>query len=130
MPYREEYQASISDPADYWREKAKLIDWYRFPQDILSVDEHGIHRWYADGQMNTCHLALDYHVDNGRADQLALIYDSPVTDQKRKFTYRELRDQVELCAGMLRNFGVGKGDRVVIYMPMIPEAAISMQSQK
>lgn len=126
MSYHQEYQSSIEDPAKFWEEKAKLIDWYREPQNILSTDEQGIQRWYADGELNTCYLALDYHIENGRGDQLALIYDSPVTEQKKTFTYRELRDQVARCAGMLKQHGVEKGDRVVIYMPMIPEAAISM----
>jgi propionyl-CoA synthetase len=126
MSYQSEYQASIENPAAFWAEKAGQLDWYKPPTDILSTDEHGIDRWFADGELNTCHLALDYHVDNGRADQTALIYDSPVTDQQKKFTYRELRDEVALCAGMLKNCGVEQGDRVVIYLPMIPEALISM----
>ena len=126
MSYQSEYQASIDNPAAFWAEKAGQLDWYKPPTDILSTDEHGIDRWFADGELNTCHLALDYHVDNGRADQTALIYDSPVTDQQKKFTYRELRDEVALCAGMLKNCGVEQGDRVVIYLPMIPEALISM----
>jgi propionyl-CoA synthetase len=126
MSYQEEYQASIDNPAAFWAEKARQIDWYKPPTNVLSVDEDGIDRWFADGELNTCYLALDYHVDNGRAEQTALIYDSPVTDQQKKFTYRELRDEVALCAGMLKAHGVGKGDRVVIYLPMIPEALISM----
>ncbi len=126
MSYQQEYQSSIEDPAKFWAEKAKLIDWYQFPENILSVDEQGIERWYADGELNTCYLALDYHIDNGRAEQLALIYDSPVTGKKKTFTYLKLRDEVARCAGMLKELGVGKGDRVIIYLPMIPEAAISM----
>jgi propionyl-CoA synthetase len=126
MSYQDEYQASIDNPAAFWAEKARQIDWYKPPTNVLSVDEHGIHRWFADGELNTCHLALDYHVDNGRAEQTALIYDSPVTNQQKKFTYRELRDEVALCAGMLKAHGIEKGDRVVIYLPMIPEALISM----
>ncbi len=126
MSYQKEYQSSIEDPEKFWGEKAGLIDWYTVPQNILSTDEHGIQRWYADGELNTSHLALDYHVENGRGEQLALIYDSPVTSQKKTYTFSELRDQVALCAGMLKQLGVEKGDRVVIYMPMIPEAAISM----
>ncbi len=126
MSYQQEYQASIEDPEKFWGEKADLIDWYKAPQNILSTDEHGVQRWYADGELNTCHLALDYHVANGRGEQLALIYDSPVTDQKKTYTFSELRDEVALCAGMLKQLGVEKGDRVVIYMPMIAEAAISM----
>ena len=126
MSYQDDYQASIDDPAAFWAEKARQIDWYKPSSNVLSVDEHGIDRWFADGELNTCHLALDYHVDNGRAEQTALIYDSPVTNQQKKFTYRELRDEVALCAGMLKTHGVEKGDRVVIYLPMIPEALISM----
>ncbi|MGI9229230.1 MAG: propionyl-CoA synthetase [Gammaproteobacteria bacterium] len=126
MSYQQEYRSSIEDPGKFWAEKAKLIEWYQAPQNVLSTDEQGIHRWYADGELNTCYLALDYHIENGRADQPALIYDSPVTGQKKTFTYLQLRDQVARCAGMLKQFGVEKGDRVVIYMPMIPEAAISM----
>ena len=126
MSYKQEYQSSIEDPVAFWAEKAKLIDWYRFPKTILSTDEHGIERWYVDGELNTCYLALDYHIENGRAEQLALIYDSPVTGKKQSFTYLQLRDEVALCAGMLKDLGVGKGDRVIIYLPMIPEAVISM----
>ncbi|MDH3388944.1 MAG: propionyl-CoA synthetase [Gammaproteobacteria bacterium] len=126
MSYKNEYRASIENPEAFWAEKAQQIDWYKPASKVLSIDEHGIHRWFADGELNTCYLALDYHVDNGRGDQAALIYDSPVTQQQQKFTYSELREQVARCAGMLRNFGVGKGDRVVIYLPMIPEAVISM----
>ena len=126
MSYQQEYQASIEDPEAFWAEKANLVPWYKKPQNILSIDEHGIHRWFADGEMNTCYMALDHHVENGRGDQTALIYDSPVTDQKKTFSYAELRDEVALCAGMLQMQGVAKGDRVVIYLPMIPEAVISM----
>ena len=126
MTYIEEYRASIDDPQGFWGAKAKELDWYKPATKVLTQDDQGIHHWFADAELNTCHLALDYHVDNGRADQLALIYDSPVSDQQQKFTYRELRDAVAHCAGMLKNHGVGKGDRVVIYLPMIPEALISM----
>ncbi|MGD8349550.1 MAG: propionyl-CoA synthetase [Gammaproteobacteria bacterium] len=126
MSYKQEYQASIDDPESFWADKASDLDWYKPASKVLTTDEHGIHRWFADGELNTCHLAVDYHVENGRAEQTALIYDSPVTGQQQKFTYRELRDRVAQCAGMLRAHGVGKGDRVVIYLPMIPEAVISM----
>ena len=126
MSYQQEYQASIDDPESFWAEKAKALSWYKHPEKTLSVDENGIHRWFADGEMNTCYMAIDYHVENGRGDQLALIYDSPVTDQKKTFTYSELRDEVALCAGMLKQQGIVKGDRVVIYLPMVPEAAIAM----
>jgi len=126
VTYKEEYNASIDDPAGFWADKAQDIEWYKPASEVLTRDEQGIHHWFADGELNTCHLALDFHVNNGRAEQTALIYDSPVTQQQKKYSYRELRDAVALCAGMLRNHGVGKGDRVLIYLPMIPEAVISM----
>ena len=126
MSYQKEFNASKENPEAFWGEKAKDLDWFKPADNVLSQDEHGIHHWFADGEMNTAHMALDYHVENGRADQAALIYDSPVTETKKTYTYRELRDEVALAAGMLKNLGVVKGDRVIIYMPMIPEAAISM----
>ncbi len=126
MSYQDEYQASINNPEVFWAEKAGQLDWYKPATNVLSTDEHGIQHWFADGELNTCHLAVDYHVESGRGDQTALIYDSPVTNQQKKYTYSELRDQVALCAGMLKNHGVEKGDRVIIYLPMIPEALISM----
>ena len=126
MAYQEIFRQSIEQPEDFWRDKAQALPWYRFPQTILARDENGIDRWFVDGEMNTAYMALDYHVENGRADQPALIYDSPVTGQKKQYSYRELRDEVARVAGMLAVQGVGKGDRVIIYLPMIPEAAISM----
>jgi len=126
MSYQAEYNKSIETPEAFWGEKAEAIEWFKKPETILSKDENGIDRWFADGEMNTAYLALDYHVENGRADQLAMIYDSPVTDTKRKLTYRELRDEVAKFAGVLKSQGVEKGDRVVVYMPMIPEAVVAM----
>lgn len=126
MSYKAQFDQARSDPEGFWAQKARLIDWYRFPDTILSQDTHGVHRWFADGELNTSYLALDYHVENGRAEQDALIYDSPVTGQKARYTFRQLRDEVAKCAGMLRDLGVTRGDRVVIYLPMIPEAAIAM----
>lgn len=126
MSYQAEYNKSIETPELFWAEKAEDIQWYKKPQKILSQDENGISRWFADGELNTAYLALDFHVENGRADQDALIFDSPVTDTKIRYTYKELRDEVAKFAGILKAQGVGKGDRVVIYMPMIPEAVIAM----
>ena len=126
MDYQKEYQASIDDPEVFWRQKSSLIQWYKAPENILSQDENGLYRWYADGELNSCYLALDYHVENGRGEQTALIYDSPVTDTYQQYTYRELTDKVACFAGALQSLGVCRGDRVVIYMPMIPEAAIAM----
>ncbi len=126
MSYQEEFNAAKNDPEGFWQDKAAALEWFKSPQKILSQDEHGIHHWFADGEMNTAYMALDYHVENGRGDQAALIYDSPVTQTKKTYSYRELRDEVALTAGMLKSLGVVKGDRVIIYMPMIPEAAIAM----
>lgn len=126
MSYQAEYNKSIETPELFWGEKAEDIHWFKKPEKILSQDENGIHRWFADGELNTAYLALDYHVENGRADQDALIFDSPVTDTKQRYTFKELRDEVAKFAGILKAQGVEKGDRVVIYMPMIPEAVIAM----
>lgn len=128
MSYQSEYRHSIVQPTEFWRDKAKALDWYKAPSEILSKDANGIDRWFADGEMNTCHMALDYHVDHGRADQVAIYYDSPVTDSRAAITYRELRDQVACFAGGLRAQGVEKGDRVLIYMPMIPQAVVAMMA--
>ena len=126
MSYTDEFRKSIEQPEAFWKEKAEAIEWSQAPTQILSKDENGIDRWFADGELNTAWLALDYHVENGRADQVAIYYDSPVTDSKQQFTYRELRDQVARFAGVLQQQGVCKGDRVVIYMPMVPGAVIAM----
>ncbi len=125
MTYQAEFRRSIDDPAGFWREQASRIDWYRAPTTILSGDEERPD-WYTDGELNSAHLALDYHIDQGRGEQCALIYDSPVTSTVRRMTFRELRDSVAVFAGALRRLGVEKGDRVIIYMPMVPEAAIAM----
>ncbi len=126
MNYQKEYQHSIQHPEAFWNDKAKKLDWFTPPKTILNTDQHGIYHWFEDGEMNTCHMALDYHIEQGKGGQIALIYDSPVTDQKRQYSYRELRDEVAKTAGMLQALNVEKGDRVIIYMPMIPEAAIAM----
>lgn len=124
--YQIEFEQAKNNPQEFWKKQAEAIEWYKFPDTILNKDQNGIDRWYTDGQLNTCFLALDYHVLNGRGEQTALIYDSPVTDQKQRYTYRELTNQVARTAGMLSEMGVVKGDRVLIYMPMIPEAVMAM----
>ena len=124
--YAKEYACSIEQPEQFWKKQSKAIQWFKEPQTILSQDEVGSDRWFAGGELNTAYLALDYHCENGRADQPALIYDSPVTGMKKTYTYQELCDQTAKVAGMLQELGVEKGDRVVIYMPMIPEAAMAM----
>ena len=126
MSYESEYQRSLTQPEAFWQEQAQKLAWYQTPTDILQPQEDGTHRWFADGVLNTCYLALDYQIEQGRGDQTALIYDSPATDVKKQFTYNELRDQVARFAGALTRLGVGKGDGVVIYMPMVPEAGIAM----
>jgi len=124
-PYREEYQKSVKDPQTFWKEQADKIDWYQKPTSILKQDGEK-YTWFEDGILNTSYLALDYHLENGRGDQDALIYDSPVTNQKKRYTYSELQDQVAKFAGGLSKLGITKGDRVIIYMPMVPEAVIAM----
>ena len=126
MSYAETYKRSITDPAEFWADAAKLVDWETEPSVILDDTNPPFYRWYADGVLNTCYNALDRHVKNGRADQLALIYDSPVTETVTKFTYRELQGEVARLAGALTSLGVTEGDRVIIYMPMIPELAVAM----
>ena len=124
--YADVHARSITDPEGFWGEQARLVDWIRQPQRVLDRDRPPFYRWFPDGTLNTCYNALDRHVVNGRADQTALIYDSPVTGTKRKLTYAELLAEVAAFAGVLRALGVEKGDRVVIYMPMVPEAVIAM----
>jgi propionyl-CoA synthetase len=124
--YQNEFNQAQDDPQTFWKEQAKDIEWFKFPEKILSKDENGIDSWFADGQMNTAYLALDYHVLNGRGDQTALIYDSPVSGKKQQYTYKELTDHVARTAGMLADLGVVKGDRVIIYMPMVAESLIAM----
>lgn len=126
MSYQSEYSASIDTPEAFWASKAAALPWYKPATQVLSKDENGIDRWFADGEMNTAYMALDAHVEAGNGDRTALIYDSPVTGQQQKYSYTELRDWVAQFAGVLQNHGVEKGDRVVIYMPMIPEAAVAM----
>jgi propionyl-CoA synthetase len=117
---------SLRDPEGFWREAASAIDWQHPPDRVLDADRAPYYRWFRGGRLNTCHNALDRHADGGRGDQLALIYDSPVTNSIARFTYRELRDAVARCAGALASLGVARGDRVIIYMPMIPEAVMAM----
>ena len=126
MSARAEYARWKSAPVAFWAEQAQRIDWWRAPTIIESLDEQDAVRWFADGELNTAWLALDRHVAAGRGDQTALIYDSPAAGTQQRFTYRELTDAVANFAGVLVTLGVGKGDRVVIYMPMVPEAAIAM----
>lgn len=126
MNYSSEFQKSIESPENFWKEKAESIAWFSFPKKILSTNKEGFYRWYEGGKLNTSYLCLDYHITHNRGEQTALIYDSPVTNTIKKFTYLELRDKVAPFAGLLAAKGVKKGDTVIIYMPMIPEAVIAM----
>lgn len=126
MKYQQLYEHSLLHREEFWAEQAQQIHWFKQPETILSKDENGFYRWFKGGQLNSCYLALDYHVENGRADQVALIYDSPVTNTIIKYTYLELRDEVAQLAGALKSLGVSKGDTVVIYMSMVPQAAMAM----
>lgn len=123
--YRDVIQASVDDPAAFWAHAARAVSWTKEPHRILDDDHPPFYRWFADGELNTCANALDRHIE-ARGDQPALIYDSPVTGSKRTFTYRELLDETARFAGVLRGLGVNKGDRVVLYLPMIPETVIAM----
>ncbi len=124
--YEEAYKKSIQDPDAFWAEAAEDCHWYKKWDKVLDDANKPFYRWFTGGVCNTCYNALDFHIDNGRGDQDALIYDSPVTDTIKKYTYSELRDEVAQFAGVLANQGVTKGDRVIIYMPMIAEAAMAM----
>ena len=124
--FEETYRQSLEHPEQFWAQAATEIDWVQTWDRVLDDSRAPFYRWFAGGRLNTCYNALDRHVDRGRADQLAMIYDSPVTGKSAKYTYRELRDEVAKFAGALAALGVTHGDRVVIYMPMIPEAAIAM----
>ena len=124
--YHSVYQSWQSDPQKFWAEAAADVQWHRPWTSVLDATRPPFYRWFDGGELNTCHNALDYHVENGRAEQLALIYDSPVTETIRQYSYRELRDEVARLAGALASHGVGKGDRVIVYMPMVPETVMAM----
>ena len=124
--YKKAFEQSINDPEGFWGDAAEDIVWTQRWNKVLDGSNQPFYRWFVGGQLNTCYNALDHHVAMGRGDQAALIYDSPVTSTVKTFTYRQLRDDVARFAGVLKAQGVTKGDRVIIYMPMIPEAAIAM----
>ena len=124
--YAEIHRRSIENPDEFWAEAAAGIDWDRPWDRVLDDSNAPIYRWFSGGQLNTCHNALDRHVDAGRGEQVAIIYDSPLTSQQRKITYKDLLAYVRTFAGALVDNGVEKGDRVIIYMPMIPEAIVAV----
>jgi propionyl-CoA synthetase len=124
--YAATHAASLTDPAGFWAVQAAKLQWDKNPAEPLSQDANGAYRWFKGGELNTSYLCLDYHVAHGRADQSALIYDSPVTNTLRTYTYAELLDLTARFAGGLRELGVEMGDRVIIYMPNLPEAVVAM----
>ncbi|WP_424979007.1 propionate-CoA ligase PrpE [Leisingera sp. S232] len=126
MGYQDIYAAWKQDPEGFWMEAAQAISWDEAPKQALYDKGNGLYEWFADAKVNTCYNAVDRHVEQGRGEQTAIIYDSPVTQTKREISYVELRNRVATLAGALRAKGVEKGDRVIIYMPMIPEALEAM----
>jgi propionyl-CoA synthetase len=126
MNFADQQEEAVKSTKVYWEKQSKLVSWFTNPKKILSTNDNDWTDWFADGELNTSYLALDYHVEQGRGDKIALIYDSPVTNTKQKFTYLELTELVAKFADVLQNQQVKKGDRVLIYMPMIPQAAIAM----
>ncbi len=126
MDYHAEFRRSIDHREDFWREQAQQIDWFQTPKTVWQASANGHGQWFPDGTLNSSDVALDANLRAGRGDQAALIYDSPVTKTQRTYTYQELTDAVATFAGVLKNQGIAKGDRVIIYMPMIPEAVIAM----
>jgi len=126
MNFNQQHNKAEVSPEAYWNEQANLVAWYQAPKAILSTNSNNWSDWFTDGQLNSSYLALDYHVEQGRGEQVALIYDSPVSNSKQSFTYLELTELVAKFADVLQKQHVEKGDRVLIYMPMIPQAAIAM----
>ncbi len=124
--YDKIYEESINKPEEFWGRVAEDVHWYKKWDKVLDDSNKPFYRWFTGGELNTCHNALDLHIDNGMGDNTALIYDSPVSDTKKTYTFSELRDETARFAGALAKRNVGKGDRVIIYMPMIPEAVIAM----
>jgi propionyl-CoA synthetase len=124
--YRDVYTEWQSDPEAFWAEAGQAVDWTKVPVKVLDDTAAPFYRWFADAEANTCYNAVDRHVEAGRGDQPAIIHDSPATGRKSTITYAELLEKVSRLAGVLAARGVEKGDRVVIYMPMVPEALVAM----
>src|SRR5262249_40589230 len=120
------YDRAQRDPQGFWGEAAQALDWYEPPKKVFDANTGVYGRWFTGGVCNTCWNAVDRHVLGGRAEQPAIIYDSPVTGTKQTISYVDLQTKTQVLAGILRNFGVAKGDRVLLYMPMVPEAVVGM----
>ena len=126
MSYKKIYEQSIKDKENFWKKVSDDVFWYQKPEKILNTENPPFYKWFEDGVTNTCYNALDFHVDNGLGDKVALIWDSAITNTKEKYTFNQLKEKVSLFAGALKNQNIQKRDRVIIYMPMIPEAVIAM----
>ena len=126
MNYCDIYNKSITSSEEFWREQANQLEWYNQPSNILSTDKNGYPLWFADGELNACYLSVDKHIQDGFGEQIAIIYDSPVTQTVKKYTFNEVKTEVAKLAGGLLSLGLEKGDTAVIYMPMIPQAAFAM----
>lgn len=126
MNYNETYSQSLKSPEKFWDTQARVLDWYNHPTKILSQDTNDYPLWFEDGELNMCYLAIDKHIEDGYGDQVAIIFDSPVTQTVRKYTYKEVQAEVAQLAGGLLSLGLKKGQTAIIYMPMIPQAAFSM----
>lgn len=120
------FKRSIEDKENFWKEQAQEISWFEFPSQILSQNENNYTEWYSDGKLNICYLCIDKHVEDGYGDQIAIIYDSPVTDQKITYTFNQAQEEISKFAGGLVSLGLEKGDTAVIYMPMIPQTLFAM----
>jgi propionyl-CoA synthetase len=126
MNYCDIYNKSITSSEEFWREQANQLEWYNLPSTILSTDNNTYPIWFADGDLNACYLSVDKHIQDGYGEQVAIIYDSPVTQTVKKYTFNEVKTEVAKLAGGLLSLGLEKGDTAVIYMPMIPQAAFAM----
>ena len=124
--YQETFDYSLSNPKEFWSKAAEDVVWIKKFENVIHTDGPPFYKWFKGGKINTCYNALDRHIDEGNGDRIALIYDSAMTNSKKKFTYTELRDKTAELAGALQRFGIKKGDRIIIYMPMIPEAIMAM----
>ncbi|WP_209390202.1 AMP-binding protein [Chryseobacterium sp. RR2-3-20] len=120
------FQKSIDHKEQFWKEQAQQISWFKFPETIISEDENNYNQWFTDGELNMSYLCIDQHIEDGFGDDIAIIYDSPVTNQKIKYTFHQLKEEVSKLAGGLQSLGLKKGDTTVIYMPMIPQTLFAM----
>ena len=126
LTFKEIYDSSINNPEEFWKNVSEDVFWFKKPNKILNNSKPPFYKWFEDGVTNSCYNALDHHIEQGKGNKVALIYDSPITGNKAKFTFNQLKGKVSKFAGALDKLGIKKGDRIVIYMPMIPEAVVAM----